>query len=201
MVGQVDEQADAGRDLLDHHRRVVGVREIGVLVAELRRRDQVVAQFRRRPRAGELRADDVLALRIAIQQQPIGPDDVLAGEAGAVLRHGVCHDVMSPASHPPGAWRSRRAAYNPWAYAQHQSHALRARPDWRRDRQADRDPPWFQDRRRHRHRSGQGRPRPRRRGRAAEAARRQGLRPTRRRRSRRRSRTSSSSAPARRSRR
>ena len=64
---------------------VVGVREVAVLLAELGRRDQVVPQLRRVARPGELRADDVLALGIAIEQQPVGPDDVFAGEPAGMV--------------------------------------------------------------------------------------------------------------------
>ena len=67
-------------------------------------------QFRRRLRAGELRADDVLVLGVAIEQQAVRPDDVLAGEsAGVVGRHGVVS-----ASYHQGQWRGPpSAAYNP----------------------------------------------------------------------------------------
>ena len=51
VIRQVDEQPHAGRNLLDHDRRVVRMGEIGVLVAELGGRDQVVPELggRREP--------------------------------------------------------------------------------------------------------------------------------------------------------
>ena len=50
VIRQVDEQPHAWRDLLDHDRRVVGVGEIGVLVAEFGRGDQVVPELGGRSR-------------------------------------------------------------------------------------------------------------------------------------------------------
>ena len=85
MVGQIDEQADAAVELLDDNRPIVGVGVVAVLVLELGGGHQVTPEFARVARAGQLRADDVFAFRLAIEQQPVGPDDVLARQAARVL--------------------------------------------------------------------------------------------------------------------
>ena len=85
VVRQIDEESHAARDLLDHHRRIVRVGKVRILPAELGRSDEVMAELRGVSRAGELRADDILALGIAIQQQPIGPDDMIAGQSARMV--------------------------------------------------------------------------------------------------------------------
>jgi hypothetical protein len=84
VIGEIDKQPEILGDLLDHNRAVVGVGVIAVLLLEFGRRHQVVAQFGGAARAGQLRSDHVLVFGLAIEQQPIGPDDMLARQAARV---------------------------------------------------------------------------------------------------------------------
>ena len=84
MIRQIDEQPHRtvrSVELLDDNRAVVGVGVVGVLLAELPRRHQVVTQLPCVPRAGQLRGNHVLVLRVAVEQQAVGPDDVVARQA------------------------------------------------------------------------------------------------------------------------
>ena len=94
--------AHAVFELLDDQRAIVGMRVIPVLVLELGRCHQVAPQFRRVARAGELRADDILALGVAVEQQPIGPDDVLSREPDRVIDLLVILEHRLHPTLPPG---------------------------------------------------------------------------------------------------
>ena len=89
VIRQIDEQPHAGRDFLDHDRRIVRMGEVGIPAPEFGRGHQVMPKLFGVPRARELGADHVLVLGIAIEQDAVGPDDVIAGQpARVVRRHG-----------------------------------------------------------------------------------------------------------------
>src|SRR5580765_3433396 len=63
---------------------------------------EVMAEFRRVSRSGELRADHILAFRIAIQQKAVGPDDVLAGQSTWMFRRHARHRTTGPVARRSG---------------------------------------------------------------------------------------------------
>ena len=88
VIRQIDEQAYAVLELLDDERAVVGVRVVPVFLLELGRGHQVPAQLRRVARTGQLRADHIFVFRIAIEQEAIRPDDVIACKRTLwIIRH------------------------------------------------------------------------------------------------------------------
>jgi hypothetical protein len=102
VVGKIDEQPNrtfGAFELLEDDRPVVRVGEVAVLLSEFTRRHQVIPKLSRVARPGELRADDILVLRIAVEQQAVGPDDVFAREAAGMW--GIHRIVMLwPHRHP-----------------------------------------------------------------------------------------------------